>query len=421
MPAPLICLITPGHLSSTPRILKEADALAAAGYRVHVVSGRHYAPVDPLDADILATVRWTGTRVDYRRGAGSFLRKVQRKGARFLLTRSGSTSPRVAAIAHHAESLHLASVAARVRADFYLGHCLAALPAAALAARHCGVPCGFDIEDFHDAETANASADPAEAQAIRLLQQSYLPACRHLTAAAPLIASAVNDRYGVTPEVLLNVFPLAQAPAAPFVPEPISESRPARLYWFSQTIGPGRGLEQVIEIAGRMQTPVEVQLRGFVAPDYAATLQAAARHAGMKRPVQLLPPGPAAEMARLAATADLGLSTETPPPLNRDLCLTNKVFVYLLAGLPQLLSRTTAQAALAPALGAAGVLAELQNPTAVARQLDEFFADPSRIAAARNAAWTLARSRYCWDVEQLKFLASIARVVGAPGSPAPQP
>ena len=39
----------------------------------------------------------------------------------------------------------------------------------------------------------------------------------------------------------------------------------------------------------------------------------------------------------------MGLSLEESRPRNRDLCLTNKVFVYLLAGIPQLLSHTAAQ------------------------------------------------------------------------------
>jgi hypothetical protein len=142
-----------------------------------------------------------------------------------------------------------------------------------------------------------------------------------------------------------------------------------------------------------------------------AELNSHARRLGVTRPVRFLPAGPAAEMARLAATADLGLSTEESTPLNRDLCLTNKIFVYLLAGLPQLLSTTSAQRALAPALGSAALLSDLANPDATARVLDSYFADPGAIRASRQHAWTLARETYCWDVEQEKFLASVQRVL----------
>ena len=34
-----ICVVTAGHLSTSPRMLKAADALHAAGYHVRVVIG----------------------------------------------------------------------------------------------------------------------------------------------------------------------------------------------------------------------------------------------------------------------------------------------------------------------------------------------------------------------------------------------
>ena len=39
VPAPgrRICIVTPGYISSTPRVVREADALSAAGYDVRVV------------------------------------------------------------------------------------------------------------------------------------------------------------------------------------------------------------------------------------------------------------------------------------------------------------------------------------------------------------------------------------------------
>lgn len=419
MPAPLICLITPGHLSSTPRLLKEADALVAAGYRVHVVAGRHYAPVDPLDEPISRAAQWALTRVDYRGGPLVFLRKLLRRLSRLAVKYRLPFTSEMAARAHHAESLHLGAVAAGVPADLYIGHCLAALPAAAFAAKARGTAYGFDVEDFHDAETESAAADPVERTVIQRLQREHLPGCRHLTAAAPLIAAKYRELYGVDPTVVLNVFPRAQAPLAPGEPKK-DPAQPLRFYWFSQTVGPGRGLEAMVAVIGRMRLPAELQLRGFVSPAYAAELQAHAAQCGIRVPIRFLGPGPAAEMARLAAEADLGLSLETPPPLNRDVCLTNKIFIYLLAGIPQLLSHTAAQARLVPELGAAGLLCELGDTDRTALQLDEFFSDPARVASARTVASALAATQFCWDVEQENFLAQVARVVGpAAGTSAP--
>ena len=56
-----ICLITPGHLSSNPRIVKEADALSAAGHSVTVISSRFSQNADAADR-AFAGRPWTSRR-----------------------------------------------------------------------------------------------------------------------------------------------------------------------------------------------------------------------------------------------------------------------------------------------------------------------------------------------------------------------
>jgi glycosyltransferase involved in cell wall biosynthesis len=395
-----ICLITPGHVASTPRLVKSADALSEAGYSVHVVAGAPFPPADPLDADILSNAKWAYTRVDTRTGPGVFAGKALRKLSRLLIQHSGIISPGLAARAHHAASPSLVRAAARVPARLYIGHSLPGLYVAAMAAEIRGSSYGFDIEDYHDAETEEAMADPVERRSRFLLQSRLLHACRTLTCAAPLIGTKYREVYHVEPTTVLNVFPLSQAPANPMPPKAISEENPATFYWFSQTVGKGRGLEEFIRVLGRMRTPSELHLRGFVSPRYAAGLQEAARAAGVRRPITFLEPGSPNEMARLAAHADIGLSLEPGEPFNKSVCLANKDFVYLLAGIPQLLSSTAAQIALAAELGDAGILADMGRPVETASRLDALFSDPARVAAARASAWRLGRERYNWDNEK---------------------
>jgi glycosyltransferase involved in cell wall biosynthesis len=408
---PLICLITLGHAASTPRLVKNADALAEAGYRVHVISGRHYPVIEALDETLFATAQWAHTCVDYRRSPGTFARKLLRLASRQIVRRTSIQSEAGAARAHQAETLRFAAEAAAIPAQLYLGHTLAGLPAAARAARRRGVPYGFDAEDFHDAETEAALADPIERAVRRSLQAALLPGCVQLTAGSPLIAEKLHEIYGVKALTLLNVFPLSDAPPAPIELGPISAERPARFYWFSQTVGPQRGLEAVIAALGRMTTPAELHLRGIVAADYRRGLEAKARQSGLARPLVFLPSAPPHEMVRLAAATDLGLSLEESGPLNREICLGNKIFAYLLAGVPQLLSATAAQTAFARELGNAALVADLGHPDGIAQKLDAFFADAVGVKAARRAAWDIARRRFCWDIEKEKLLTSIRQIL----------
>ncbi|HEY1793407.1 MAG TPA: hypothetical protein VGG34_10855 [Opitutaceae bacterium] len=407
---PLVCLVTPGHVSSTPRLVKEADALQGAGYRVHVVAGRNFPGADALDQAVLSAARWECTRVDSL-GAGRLRRGLGRRLWRSLAANSRLRTPAIAARALNPMAGRLARAAAHLRADLYIGHCVPGLAAAAAAAARTGSAFGFDAEDFHDTENDAVLSDAAERGSVAAIQSGFLRGCVHLTASSPMISRAYAERYGVSPLTILNVFPRALAPAALAAGAPVSESRPAVAYWFSQTIGPGRGLEESVAALARMRTPVELHLRGFPAAGYAGRLQQLASGLGLKRPVVFLPPAAPDEMARLASAADIGLSTEGRHPPNRNLCLTNKVFTYLLAGIPQLMSDTDAQRALSADFGEAALLASLSDPAGTASALDRLMSDPAALAAARRRALSLAFNRYCWEVESIPFVESVGRAV----------
>jgi hypothetical protein len=113
-------------------------------------------------------------------------------------------------------------------------------------------------------------------------------------------------------------------------------------------------------------------------------------------------------MARLAAAYDLGLSLETDVSESRRLCLTNKIFTYLLAGVPAMLSDTPAQRELAADLGLAASVVSLAQPEQIAAELDRLTATSSLLAAAKATATQLARQRYNWDHERHIMLAAVA-------------
>lgn len=411
-----ICLVTPSHVASNPRLVKEADALHAVGHTVHVVAHRYYPVIDAQDAAIYSQARWTRTVVDFTRGPGPRWAKLRRRFIRLAISRGLRITAARAACAHHAAVPALISAAVRFPADLYIGHCLAGLAAAAGAARRTGARHGFDAEDFHSAETRETEESADERALITALERACLPSCSTFTAASPLIARAYRETYNLRmePVPVLNVFPLSQAPSV--APSCLSPGSPLRLYWFSQTIGAGRGLEALVTALGRMTTPVSLHLRGLPAPGFREILQTLAKTRGWRGQIEFLPFGHADEMPRLAAGYDLGLSLEQRIPRNRDLCLTNKIFTYLLAGLPVALSATSAQDALRPELGDAALSLLLEDPEACADTLDSFARSAARRATARAAAWHLGQTRFNWDREQT-IVQQIVTNSGFPAEP----
>ena len=76
-----------------------------------------------------------------------------------------------------------------------------------------------------------------------------------------------------------------------------------RLYWFSQTIGAGRGLEEVVRAVGLAGIPAELHLRGRPANGYLETLRALTTTAAPKARIFVHEPSPPDEMARECSPA----------------------------------------------------------------------------------------------------------------------
>ncbi len=409
--SPLICLVSPAHLASNPRLVKEADALKAAGYRVHVVCGRNYAPVDPFDAQIRSAASWTATVVDYTRSWRRLPSRTLHRLARRRLARKAAPTLDLAMRAQHPAQAALAAAARSIAADLYIGHTVAGLAAAALAARDRGVPYAFDAEDFHTAETDLSEQDGTERLALSTIERALLPGAAYTTAAAPLIARAYTETYGIPePAVILNVFPMREAPFPP--PDMArNDNAPRRFYWFSQTIGPGRGLESMVGVLAHLRTPSSLHLRGVTAPGFQEMLTQHARSSGYAGSLEFLPLAPSDQMAVLASTYDVGLSLEQTRPRNRDLCLTNKLFTYLLAGLPVACTPTSAQTDFARSLGDAALIIDLDHPEETARALDAFFADSGRLSRAAAAAWKAGQERFNWEHERGILLGLVAKAL----------
>ena len=157
----------------------------------------------------------------------------------------------------------------------------------------------------------------------------------------------------------------------------------------------------------RTRARVTLHVRGSDHWGHGENLLALARSLQIGDRVELLPMASPFRMVEFARQYDIGLSLEADISESRRRCLTNKIFTYLLAGRPILMSDTPAQTALAGDLGQAAALVSLSDPASISDQLDRWALSPGGLHAAREAAWQLARTRYNWQVEQQVFLASV--------------
>ncbi len=403
-----VCLVTSAHISANPRLVKEANALYEAGYRVTVVALRVNERLSNLDQPILEGAPWVWRLVSRGTNLSYAISTALQVLARLVLRQCSINSLWLACLAHHRLIRRLAEVATKVPADLYIAHNLAAFPAAARAAQNNQAKMGFDAEDFHTEELMRDQRDPGDQVARRTIEQSLLPNCAHLTASSPLIAAAYGKEYGVNAETILNVFPLCDAPESALPPETLI---PPSMYWFSQTIGRGRGLEETLRAMSLMTQRPILYLRGSVSDGYRCDLTQLARELGIKHHLMFLESAPPREMTRLAQPYSIGLAVEPGSSPNDLMALSNKIFTYLLAGVPVVMSRTPAHEGLAAQLNEASILVDLHKPRAVAIQLETFLSDPKFQERSRNRAWRLAHGQYNWDIEKNTFLRCVERAL----------
>src|SRR5581483_420228 len=123
--------------------------------------------------------------------------------------------------------------------------------------------------DYH-ASMNDRRTDPL----VDFLEKKYLPRSSYLTAASPGIGGAYATRYGLAePVTILNTFPLERLDAR-------EANRPVKLYWYSQVIGPNRGLETLMKAVAGIDRPFELHLRGSLhSQEYKLSLGAMAGNA----------------------------------------------------------------------------------------------------------------------------------------------
>lgn len=399
-----------------PRLTREADTLSELGHDVRVVAPSRSAYLGEKDRRLLSTRKWRLDSVDVevdgkRSRAAAFLARAKRRLAEEAAqwVRSLWIYERAYTPAYS----ELVARACREPADWYIAHAQGALPVAARAAARWNGKMGFDCEDL----LSLSRTDPTEV--VLALEKTYLGKCAYVSVTSQCMADYLTHQYRMKPPIILyNVFPLALAAGlpSPDAREPRTAETPLRLHWFGQTVGTGRGLEEIIDAMAAVNGPAELHLRGNVRPEFRAALLERARERGRAEAVHFHPLVDHDEVIRQMRGFDVGLALERPDDDNYSRTVTNKFFSYMLAGLAVLATDTPGQREVCRSIPDAATLYSAGDTRALAGILQGWLDQPQRLRAAQVAAWNATRERYCWDIESRKLVERIAGAGAAGGA-----
>lgn len=410
------------------RVRRHAAALAGAGHDVRVVATRdsglperdavagfEVVRVDHDPSSARLARRLIAMRRDEPVGIGGVIDQHTLKpggGWRTLPARA-------------ALGLHLALAWLRFRrqalravadgADVWIANDLDTLPLAVAARRRHGGRILYDAHELYVEHVGNRPKSDVTRRLQGWLEQRLIRTVDGTVTVNESIAQELERRYGVgRPGVVMNV---PDRPAGHPARDDgrlrralgVEEGRPIALYVGG--IGVGRGVEELVRAASHLDGAT-IALMGPLADGYRAELESLAGSSAPEGTVRFLAPVHESEVLDWTAGADVGVVPYRNTCLNNYLSLPNKLFEYLGAGVPVVVSdfpelRRVVQE------HDVGATCDPDDPVDIARAIRAVVGDPGRHAALRASA---ARAGECftWDRERSRFLEAVQGVLSPP-------
>lgn len=402
-----VTFITTGQPTTNPRLVKEAETLYKLGYGVKVICCfyQHWAQ----KPDEALTGRYPGMYI-YCGGdpvvqkAAYIKTRIRQKLSTLLFKYTRYFGiPENAISRTHTQAL---TIAKKIKTDLYIAHNLGALPAAVLAAKHTGAKVGYDAEDMHSGQFTSNHDESYLLN--KYIEEKYFSKVDYFTAASPLISEYYKREYRyLKPVVVNNVFPKTALNISPNY----KTGAPLKLFWFSQTVGPERGLEDMIKAMAATKGNVQLHLLGNCNESSRASLLNLANELKLsKDQLWFHEPIAADEIFSFASRFDIGMATETGIPLNRDICLTNKIFTYIQCGLAMIASDTQAQTLFMEQYPGTGKLYQKSNLQSLTDCISFYLQDPDALYQTRLQNYRLGQTELNWETESQTFLNVVKKI-----------
>lgn len=233
-----------------------------------------------------------------------------------------------------------------------------------------------------------------------------VPRIKYMITVSDSIADLYRHEYGVDPVVVRNVAPDVSHLRPRERSELGATDNELLLVFQGSGINPGRGGEELIS-AMAMTTGVWLLMIG--SGDAIEGLRRIATESTARDRIIFLPRMPYEEMMRYTMCCDAGLSADTDTCTNQRYSLPNKLFDYIAAGIPAVVSPLPEVTALVEHYGCGTVLEEV-TPDAIAGEIRRLADNPVLLHALRERS-RAAREELTWEKEKLREQELIRSVI----------
>ncbi|MEY3399388.1 MAG: hypothetical protein RL220_1982 [Bacteroidota bacterium] len=278
------------------------------------------------------------------------------------------------------------------RTDVILANDLDTLFPAYLVARIRRIPLVYDSHEYFTGAEALTNR-PFIRGVWERIEKFIVPKLKHMYTVNESIAEIYRNQYGIPVSVVRNV---------PGLSEPVSASRSdlglpenkAVIILQGAYIDPDRGAAEAVEAMRYVEDAI---LLIIGAGREMERLKSMAASPDLSAKVHILGKMPFQELRRYTSCADLALSLDKPVHLNYMYSLPNKLFDYIHAGVPVLLSRLPELERIMNE-GEIGMFIDNHDPKHIAGKISEALLSPQR--SQWKANMKVAAQRHNWQHEE---------------------
>lgn len=397
------------------RVIKTVRSLGDAGYRVTLFCVASRSAESRIPDLAGASIRWV-TAPRPLAAIGSVYRRLRRRStlpashaperhsARWKPSRRSLPAEMRALLGTLWLEIALARAAWHGKTDLIHANDLDTLLAGTILRWRHSARLLYDAHELYPEMVGGVS--PLYAGIWRLLEHRLIRRADAVITVDASLAVELQRRHRLPrrPSIVMNCPPLEPAPAA------TGEADDRLLVLYQGALLAGRGLEQLLELVPHLDLRAVLCLRG--SGPLLPTLRDLARHLGIEARVRFLDPVPPDQLVSRLGGFTIGLIPYLPSTLNIYLSAPNKLFEYLMGGLPVVASDLPEILAIHNRYGF-GTLYSLRDPAALVPALNALIADPARMRQCREAALRAARDEFNWAAQERTLLA-LYRTIRAP-------
>lgn len=274
------------------------------------------------------------------------------------------------------------------KTDVLLANDLDTLLANFIAARVKKVPLVYDSHEYFT-EVPELVNRPGVKRVWEMIEEKIMPKIKYAYTVCESIAKIYNDKYGVPFKVVRNL------PESSNKHTNADENAKEKIVIYQGAINIGRGLEQAI-LATKYLNNVKLIIAGD--GDIKTQLEKFVIDKNLSDRVQFAGRLPLEKLSNLTATAHLGLSIEEDLGLNYRYALPNKLFDYIQAHVPVLVTNLPEMVAIVDEYKIGEITYSL-DPEKLAQSINDALQNKEKRKIWRNNL-TKAAKELSWENEE---------------------